>query len=232
MTITPPPAASDRGYIMVVLLIGMAVAAIWMSAALPAWRQQVQRQKEEDLIFIGEQYAKAIVLYQRKNRDAFPPNIEALVSGNYLRKQWKDPMTGEDFTVIGPGMPAAGQQAPGRNTGPGIPSQNPGRGGTPQQPSLAGISGVRSRSQETSIKIYKNLQQHNLWQFDAPQFYGFMGYQPGQPNRQGGPGQQPGRGGPGQGGSGQGPVGPGGQRGDGRPAPGSPLPPGRGGRGG
>jgi hypothetical protein len=48
---------------MVALLVGMSIAAIWMTAALPAWRQQAQRQKEEDLIFRGEQYARAIVLY-------------------------------------------------------------------------------------------------------------------------------------------------------------------------
>jgi type II secretory pathway pseudopilin PulG len=60
---TPPDRSrlDDGGYIMVVLLIGMAITAIWMSAALPAWRQQVQRQREEDLIFRGEQYARAIV---------------------------------------------------------------------------------------------------------------------------------------------------------------------------
>jgi hypothetical protein len=219
----------------------MAVGAIWMSALLPAWRQQVQRQREEELIFIGEQYAKSIVLYQMKNQGAFPPNIEALVSGHYLRKQWKDPITGEDFMVIGPAMAPQGPQTPGRSTGP-APSgpQQPGRGGVPAGgvpggQVMAGVSGVRSRSTATSIKIYKNLQQHSLWPFDAPQFYQYMNYQPG---GRGGPGRggpqapgQPGRGGPGQGGPGQG--GPGtGRGGDGRGAPATPLPPGRGGRGG
>jgi type II secretory pathway pseudopilin PulG len=228
----------ERGYIMVVLLVAMAVGAIWMSALLPAWRQQVQRQREEDLIFIGEQYARSIVLYQMKNQGAFPPNIEALVSGHYLRKQWKDPITGEDFMVIGPTMT---QQQPGRSTGPApnVPQQ-PGRGGTPgggvpgQQQVMAGINGVRSRSTATSIKIYKNLQQHSLWPFDAQQFYQVMGYTPGGrggPGRGNQPGQpnQPGRGGPGQGGPTQG--GPG-RGGDSRGAPATPLPPGRGGRGG
>ena len=225
---------------MVVLLVGMAVAAIWMSALLPAWRQQVQRQREEDLIFIGEQYARAIVLYQRKNQGAWPPSIEALVSGNYLRKQWKDPITGEDFLPVGAGMPTQGGAQPGRSTGPAPTTpQPPGRGapggGAPSgQQQLAGISGVRSRSTATSIKIYRNLQQHNLWPFDAAMMYPVMG-NPLQ--RQGGPGQggQPGRGGPGQGGPGQG--GPGtGRDGRGAPlppgAPAGPLPPGRGGRGG
>lgn len=246
MKAKPTGSENDRGYIMVVLLVGMAVAAIWMSALLPAWRQQEQRQREEDLIFIGEQYARAIVLYQMKNRDAYPPSIEALVSGHYLRKQWKDPITGEDFAVSGP-MLAPTPSGPGRSTGTTTPTtpQTPGRGTTPQGQqlpgqTLAGINGVRSRSTATSIKIYRSLQQHNLWPFDAQFMYPVMGYYPGrsgQPGRGGQPNQpnQPGRGGqgpftPGQGGPTQG--GPG--RGvDGRGAPQLPPPaPGRGGRGG
>ena len=228
---------------MVVLLVGMAVAAIWMSALLPAWRHQAQRQKEEELIFIGEQYARAIVLYQFKNQGAFPPNIEALVSGHYLRKQWKDPLTGEEFGVVGPNMPQQTGPAPSTPQTPGRAGQpqQPGRAGGPAQPQmLAGISGVRSKSKATSIKIYKNLQQHDLWPFDAQQMYLVMGnpLQRGQGPGRGGQPQTPGRGGPVQGGPGPGgpaggPVGAPGRGGDGRGAPATPLPPGRGGgRGG
>lgn len=235
----PPGASNDSGYIMVVLLVGMAVAAIWMSALLPAWRQQVQREREEELIFIGEQYMRAIVLYQFKNQGAFPPSIEALVSGHYLRKQWKDPITGEDFAVMGPGLAAPAGTQPGRPTGPAPTTpQQPGRagvpGGVPGGQVMAGISGVRSRSNATSIKIYRNLQQHSLWPFDAAFMYPVMGNPLG---RQGGPGRgnpgpnQPGQGGPGRGGPVQGGPGPG-RGGDGRGAPATPLPPGRGGRGG
>src|ERR1043165_1991042 len=56
----------DHGYIMVVLLVGMAVSAIWMTALLPSWRQQTQREREADLIFRGEQYARAIALSWRR----------------------------------------------------------------------------------------------------------------------------------------------------------------------
>ena len=38
----------DGGYIMVVLLIGIAVSAVWMGAMLPAWRHQAIRQKEAE----------------------------------------------------------------------------------------------------------------------------------------------------------------------------------------
>jgi len=237
----------DGGYIMVVLLIGMAITAIWMSAALPAWRQQVQRQREEDLIFRGEQYARAIVIYQQKNNGAFPPNIDILVSQRYLRKKWKDPVTNDEFQPVGAGLQQLDNRAPSTPRGaqaPTAPSaspggQQPGRG-TPaggSQQQLAGqnnqppgVSGVRSKSSATSIKVYQNQQQYNLWPFDAQLQYQKMNYNPArgnQPGRGGNQGPTPdGRGNPVRGGQ----PGPGGQPGTGpggvRPGgPGGPPPP-------
>jgi type II secretory pathway pseudopilin PulG len=239
---------SDRGFVMVALLVGMSVAAIWMAAALPAWRQQTQRQREEDLIFRGEQYARAIVLFQDKNRGALPPSIDVLVSGHYLRKKWKDPVTNDEFIPLGNGVGVPGNAQPQGSTpgtgqtpargGQPVGGQTPGRGGptgfvpvpgTSQQGQAAGITGVRSKSTATSIKVYQNQQQYSLWPFDAAIMRGRMGrlpqqQQPGgnQPGgRPGGPGNQgtqPGRGGqqigpggaPGRGGGGDRPVPPGG----------------------
>ena len=242
----------DRGFIMVVLLVGMAIGAIWMSAALPAWRQQMQRQREEDLIFRGEQYARAIVTYQKKNQGAYPPNIDILVQNRYLRKKWKDPITNDDFMPVGAGLanidrPTSprGAQAP---VAPSIGGTQPGRGpggapGSGQQQQTAqnnqppGVSGVRSKSNATSIKIYQGQQQHSLWAFDAMQLYARMGYSPARggqpPGQRGGPGtgRDTGPGAPG--GPRGGPVGPGGGRqvgpGGGPPPP--PPPPGGRGRG-
>jgi type II secretory pathway pseudopilin PulG len=231
----------DRGYILVVLLVAMAVSAIWMSAALPAWRQQAMREKELELIFRGEQYARAIALYQIKN-NASPINIDVLVTQRYLRKKWKDPVTGEDFQIVG--LTAPGQSSAPSGTGPGgttmtTPSRGgptPARGVSPQMPPggatpgrgpapptgsgqgqglTGGITGVRSTSQATSIRIYNGAQQHNLWQFDAAMMMSRMGRNqgvgaPGQGRgdgrggpgtRQGVPGGVPG-GGPGRGSSG------------------------------
>ena len=74
------------------LLVAMAVMAILMSAALPTWRQAAQREREEELIFRGEQYARAIELYQRRYANAFPQNFDLLVEQRFLRKKYKDPM--------------------------------------------------------------------------------------------------------------------------------------------
>jgi hypothetical protein len=60
----------------------------------------VQREKEAELVFRGEQYARAIGLYQRKLAGAFPPSLDALVEQKFLRKRYKDPITGDDFEPV------------------------------------------------------------------------------------------------------------------------------------
>jgi type II secretory pathway pseudopilin PulG len=183
----------DRGYVLVVLLIGMAISAIWLAAALPAWRQQAQRERETELIFRGEQYARAVALYYKKY-GALPTDVDVLVSQRFLRKKWKDPVTDDDFTVLYSGQAAAGsgggagssnrggggQGAPGSTArGSGTQFQVAGSGGqrsagtgTPtvqngglQPQGGGGMIGVVSKSTATSIKIYNNLQEYDLWQF-------------------------------------------------------------------
>ena len=227
------PAPSDGGFMMVALLVGMSIAAIYLTAALPAWRQQAQRLKEAELVFRGEQYARAIMLYQDKNQGVSPPNIDILVSQRYLRKKWKDPITGKDFCIQGPGVVSnclvAGVQAP---TQPGAPRPPTGGPAQVQQGQQPGITGVRSESTATSIKVYEGQQAYNMWPFDGARVRARLGrsmpQQPGragQPGRTGGPGTgQPGRpGGPGgEPGRAGGPV-----RGGGPPPPtGGPVRPG------
>ena len=38
--------------------------AILMTAAMPVWKHMAQREKEEELVFRGEQYAHAIGLFK------------------------------------------------------------------------------------------------------------------------------------------------------------------------
>ena len=85
--------ANQRGYAMAAVLVGVAIMSIVMSALLPVWRQQVQREKEAELAFRGEQYARAIYLFQRANGGRNPPSLDVLVSGRFIRKKYKDPMT-------------------------------------------------------------------------------------------------------------------------------------------
>jgi type II secretory pathway pseudopilin PulG len=104
---------------MAVLLVGIAVMGILMSAVMPVWRHDAQREKEEELIFRGEQYARAVGLFQRKFAGAFPPSVDLLVEQHFLRKKYKDPMTANgEFQIL---YQAMGTQRPGQVATPGTP---------------------------------------------------------------------------------------------------------------
>ncbi len=105
---------------MAALLVAMSVMAIMMTAVMPVWRHQAQREKEDELVFRGLQYVHAIGLFQRKFANAYPPTIDVLVEQRFLRKKFKDPITNDDFAVIPAGgalpgaTPAAGNTTGGR----------------------------------------------------------------------------------------------------------------------
>ena len=208
---------------MAALLVSLAVAAVLMTAALPAWRHAAQREKEAELVFRGEQYARAVALYRSKNANAFPPSVDLLVQGKYLRKKYLDPITNKEFDVIGAATqtPVPGQQPPGGERGAGsgrgaVGAVVGGRGAPAAQPPAGftstisgGIMGVHSKSQQTSIRIYKGQTRYDQWNFVFTVANRPGGTVPGalNPGGQGGlPTPGPGgRGiGPGRGGSGRG----------------------------
>ena len=218
---------------MAVLLVGLSVMAIMMAAAMPVWKHAAQREKEEELIFRGKQYARAVELYGRKIANALPPNLDVLLNQKFLRKKYKDPITGEDFNLVSPNTPAAppsGQQgAGGRGAQPA-----PARGAAAPNTRVsvfstpggtiglqAGIIGVVSKSKESSIRIYNGRTHYNEWVFQYVQRQQAPGAG-GVPGQRGAPGQQPPGGIPGI--PGRGPGG----RGDGRGGPPNGPPGGRG----
>ena len=197
----------DQGFILVALLVAMAISAIWLGTMLPAWRQQAVRQREGDLLFRGQQYARAIALFYLANNCTLPNDVDILVSRHYLRKKWKDPIADDDFVPLMAGMSASLSGAPsGTPQNSGRPSAPPSAPGGSAQ--LVGVYGVSSKSTDTSIMVYKNQQQYSLWSFrytDALQTMGRSascnntqgpnGGAPGTPGR--GPGNGPGGGPPG-----------------------------------
>ena len=116
-------ARRDAGYAMAAMLVALAVMSIMMMVAMPAWRQMVQREKEEELIFRGQQYARSIGLFQRKYAAAYPPDIDTLVRQKFLRKKYKDPMVPDgEFLVLyqaSMGQPMVPGQQPGSGQQPG-----------------------------------------------------------------------------------------------------------------
>ena len=161
---------------MAVLLISMSIMAIMMTAVLPTWKQLSRREKEAELVFRGEQYARAIQLYQTKAGQARcrPPSICWLNSA--FSAKFKDPITNDDFSPLirrwraqgnsAPGVQPAGRQVVLDGRTRHRPARRQER--SPDEPGAAasgGIMGVTSKSKEQSIRLYKGRNHYNEWQF-------------------------------------------------------------------
>jgi type II secretory pathway pseudopilin PulG len=96
---------SESGYILLTLMLFTALLAIAAAAAAPAIAFQVKRDREEELIHRGVQYSRAIKRYFKKF-GRYPARLEDLENTNqlrFLRKRYKDPITGKDFKLLHPG---------------------------------------------------------------------------------------------------------------------------------
>lgn len=88
----------ESGFAMLVVFLLAAFIAIALYNELPRVVMESQRDKEQTLIDRGEQYKRAIQLYFRAF-GRYPPDLDALENTNnrrFLRRRYKDPMTGED----------------------------------------------------------------------------------------------------------------------------------------
>ena len=94
------PRNAEAGYAMAGMLVAITIMGIVMSMIVPTWRTWAKREKEAELIFRGEQYMRAIELYQRRFAGAYPTDVDALVDQRFLRKAYLDPMTGDEFDIL------------------------------------------------------------------------------------------------------------------------------------
>ncbi len=93
---------SEAGYIMLTLLLIIALMAIFAAAIVPTITFEIRRDREEEMIHRGVQYSRAIRAYYKKF-GRYPTKIEDLESANnlrFLRKRYKDPITGKDFKLL------------------------------------------------------------------------------------------------------------------------------------
>jgi type II secretory pathway pseudopilin PulG len=100
-----PQGGGERGAVLLVLMVGVAVMMILMGTAVQTWGTISQREREAEFIFRGQQYARAIQRFQKDN-SALPTTMQQLYEpgpkGNsrYVRKKWKDPLTGADWVLL------------------------------------------------------------------------------------------------------------------------------------
>jgi len=89
----------QKGFTYIALLIAVAIIGATLAAVGQVWQTLLQRDREQNLIFIGNQFRQAIDRYYASNR-RFPMNLDDLLIDSreagikrYLRKIFIDPMT-------------------------------------------------------------------------------------------------------------------------------------------
>ncbi|HQQ79610.1 MAG TPA: PEP-CTERM sorting domain-containing protein [Thermoanaerobaculia bacterium] len=116
------------------LIMGMTIMAILIAAVLPLASTEAQRDKEDELIFRGFQYAEGIRTFRRRY-GRYPNTLKEMfeVRPRTLRKLWKDPMTNSlDWGLVSvtTGAPLPGTTPP-RPPGGASPTPVPTAAPTP-----------------------------------------------------------------------------------------------------
>lgn len=93
----------QRGFTYLWLLFAVAGMGLLLAAAAEVWDTAARREKEAELLFIGDQFARAIADYHARSPGAakqYPEKLEDLVEDKrlpapqrHLRKVFRDPMT-------------------------------------------------------------------------------------------------------------------------------------------
>ncbi len=88
----------QRGYMLLAILLMLTLLVVALAAIAPSVATQIKRDREDELIHRGTAYARAIKRYYKKF-GRYPMRIEDLENTNnirFLRKRYKDPITGKD----------------------------------------------------------------------------------------------------------------------------------------
>src|SRR5208337_1868265 len=93
---------TERGYILLTLILFVALITIAAVVTAPIIAHQMKRDREEELIHRGVQYSRAMKHFYKK-LGHYPTRIEELENTNnvrFLRRRYKDPITGKDFKIL------------------------------------------------------------------------------------------------------------------------------------
>ena len=163
------------GTTLLILLVIISFLTVALLVALPVWTTEIQREREEELVFRGGQYVEAIRLFQKKNPGTFPRDLKELLKQRCLRRLYPDPMTkdGRWNILLDLGGAAGPVEPPSRRR-----AGQPDRGGGASvrqilvvpEASLAAIGnprviGVASASPQKSFRVFEENETYDTWLF-------------------------------------------------------------------
>jgi len=187
---------NEQGYALLILMMAATILLITLTAALPSIYQEGQREREEELLFRGNEYARAIALFNRQFR-RYPVSVEELLSTSgmrFLRRPYTDPMTRDGkwrFIHVGPGgaildsrtMGSSRQGQSGQRQSQRSSMFSQGSGSRSaffsdsDQPVGSSIVGVASKSKKESIRIWNGHTRYEDWEFLGTSFTPYGGPQ-------------------------------------------------------
>jgi type II secretory pathway pseudopilin PulG len=92
----------EQGYALLALMLMVSLLAIVAAAVAPSIAFQIRRDRETEMIHRAMQYRRAVRKFA-KQTGRYPMTLEDLESTNgvrYLRKRYKDPITGREFRLL------------------------------------------------------------------------------------------------------------------------------------
>ena len=100
----------QRGAILLLMLVMVSILGLAASMAGQTWSNTMQKAREAELLWRGQQYQQAIASYydvKHGSQQMLPAKLEHLLRDprfpsvvRHLRKLYNDPMTGEDWQLV------------------------------------------------------------------------------------------------------------------------------------
>lgn len=100
----------QSGFTYIGVLLATAILTAGIGLAIEAWHTTLRRDREAELLHIGNQYQRAIMLYYHGSpvaRPLYPRELKDLVRDDrypttrrYLRKLFPDPITGAEWAIM------------------------------------------------------------------------------------------------------------------------------------
>ncbi len=165
----------NKGYTLAAVLIFTTLIVIGLTVVLQSWTNLIQRDREEELIFVGLQYIQAIKIFQQRN-GRFPNTLKELSEHGFakfrcIRKLYKDPITNSDkwgliyanntkWPYVEPLNPVEGQ--PGIGLPPSTIEIKPLEG---EEAPIGPIIGVFSTSKKESLRSFMGRKRYCDWEF-------------------------------------------------------------------
>ncbi|BCL76051.1 type II secretion system pseudopilin TklG [Jeongeupia sp. HS-3] len=104
-----PPGQAGYAYLWVLMMV--LVMGIYLGLVGEAWQNRLQREREQELLRVGDEIRLAIKNYNAittAGGTQYPKRLQDLVQDprvpfarRFLRRAYKDPLTGEDWAYIG-----------------------------------------------------------------------------------------------------------------------------------